>query len=300
MNRLSYQNHIKDFHPLILFIYFISILVFLVTLTNPVFVITGFAAWLFYVLLLIRFKDFIKTIFYSIPMIFFIALINPLFNHIGNTPLLYINDSPITLEALLYGIFTGVMIMSLIYLFKAFDRCIDSHKFIYLFGRIIPTIALMITMIMRFIPYFNRKLKIITQTQATMGVSTSQGSLKDRLKSGSNILSVLVSYSLEGTIDTADSMKARGYGLKGKTHYNTYILTLRDFVFSGFIIAFDVFFIIVLVSGMYKFEFYPGITKIVFDTRFIITIIIYFAFMGLPIIINLLEEIRWKLSRLKI
>ena len=300
MNRNSYQNHIKDFHPLILFIYFISILVFLVTLTNPVFVVTGFAAWLFYVLLLIRIKDFLKTIYYSIPMILFIALINPLFNHEGDTALLYINDNPITLEALLYGVFTGVMIMSLIYIFKAFDRCIDSHKFIYLFGKIIPTIALMITMIMRFIPYFNRKLKIITQTQATMGVSTEHGSIKDRLKSGSNILSVLVSYSLEGTIDTADSMKARGYGLKGKTHYNTYILTLRDFIFLAFIIAFDIFFLIVLVSGTYKFEFYPGITKIVFDTRFIITIIIYFAFMGLPIIINLLEEIRWKLSRLKI
>lgn len=300
MNRNSYQNHIKDFHPLILFIYFISILVFLVTLTNPVFVVTGFGAWLFYVLLLLRFKEFLKVIFYSIPMILFIALINPLFYHEGNTPLLYINDTPITLEALLYGVFTGVMILSLIYVFKAFDRCIDSHKFIYLFGRIIPTLALMITMIMRFIPYFNRKLKIITQTQATMGVSTSQGSFKSRLQSGSNILSVLVSYSLESTVDTADSMKARGYGLKGKTHYNSYVITARDIILLAFVLAFDIFFFILLGFGTYKFEFYPGITKLVFDTRFIITVCIYLVFMGLPIIINLLEEVRWKLSRLKI
>ena len=300
MLRSSYKNHFKDYHPLITFIFFISVLVFLVTLTNPVFLLTGFTAWLFYVFLLFRIKAFLKTFAYSLPMILFIALINPLFNDYGNTPLLYINDRPITLEALLFGAFTGIMILSMIYLFKAFDKCIDAHKFLYLFGRIIPTIALMITMTMRFIPYFNRKLKIINQTQHTMGVTTSGGSIRNRLKSGTNILSVLVSYSLEGTVDTADSMKARGYGLKGKTNYNSYVITFRDAILLLLVVAFDIYFGIALAKGTFNFEYNPDLTKIVYDANLIISVIIYFVFMGMPIFINLLEEIRWKLSRLKI
>ncbi len=300
MLRNSYNNYFKDFHPVVLFIYFISTLIFLITITNPVYMIAGFVLWFLYVFLLLRIKDFLKSLIYAIPMIIFISILNPLFNHYGNTPLLYINGTPYTLEALLYGCFTGIMILTLIYLFRAFDKCIDSHKFIFLFGKILPTLALMVTMIMRFIPYFNRKLKIIMQTQSTMGVSINKGNLKSRLRSGSNILSVLVSYSLEGTIDTADSMKARGYGLKGKSHYNSYVITFRDIILLVFIIFFDILFTILILLGTFKFEFYPEITPLSFDFRQIISVILYIIFMGIPIIINILEEVQWKLSRLKI
>lgn len=296
----KYSNFFADYHPVIVFIYFISVFVLLITITHPAFLLVSLIVYLFYVLLLIKLKAFLKSLFYMIPMVLFITLINPIFNHYGETPLLYYNGQPITLEATLYGIFVGVLITSLIFLFRAFDRCINSHKFIYLFGKFLPTIALMVTMIMRFIPYLSRKLSIISQTQATLGISIKEGTLKKRIYSGSNILSVLISMSLEGTIDTADSMKARGYQLKGKTHYNTFTYTFRDLTFLSITILFDLLFGIVLIMDTYHYDFNPRMTSFSFTFTNILMLIMYAIFMGLPIIVNILEEARWKFSRRKI
>ena len=95
-------------------------------------------------------------------------------------------------------------------------------------------------------------------------------------------------------------MKARGYGLKGKSHYNSYVITFRDIILLVLIIFFDILFTILILLGTFKFEFYPEITPLSFDFRQIISVILYIIFMGIPIIINILEEVQWKLSRLKI
>ncbi|SHI73317.1 energy-coupling factor transporter transmembrane component T [Parasporobacterium paucivorans] len=295
-----YSNFFGDYHPVVVFIYYMSIFVLLITITHPAFLLVSLFVLLLYSLLLDGIKSLLKSLVYMIPMVLFIAVINPFFNHYGETPLFYMNNRPVTLEALLFGVFTGVLIIGLIFLFKSFSRCIDSHRFIYLFGKILPTISLMITMVMRFMPYLKRKLSAISQTQATLGVSVNEGRIKKRLQSGANILSILISVSLEGTIDTADSMKARGYQLKGKTHYNTFVYTSRDFVLLVSTVILDIFFAIVVIRGSYAFEFYPRLTEVSFNSITILILVVNCLFMGLPIIVNIVEEVRWKLSRRKI
>ena len=54
----------------------------------------------------------------------------------------FMNDNPVTLEAVCYGFAVGVMIMSVFYWFKCFNAVMSSDKFIYLFGRVIPKLAL--------------------------------------------------------------------------------------------------------------------------------------------------------------
>lgn len=296
----SYSNFFGEYHPVAMFVYYMSIFVVLITISHPAFLLAGLCVFLIYALLLDGLKALLKSLAYMLPMVLFIAAINPIFNHYGETPLFYMNNRPITLEALLFGAFTGVLIIGLILLFRSFSRCIDSHRFIYLFGKILPTISLMITMVMRFMPYLKRKLSDIRQTQAVFGVSVNEGRIRSRLRAGANILSVLISVSLEGTIDTADSMRARGYGLKGKSHYNTYIYSPRDFVLLGISLLCDIFFGIILIRGIYKFEFYPSMTEISFSVSTVFILIIFALFMGLPVVINIVEEIRWKLSRRKI
>ena len=45
----------------------------------------------------------------------------------------------------------------------------------------------------------------------------ASGSLLQRLKNAITILSIMVTWALENAIETADSMKSRGYGLPGRT-----------------------------------------------------------------------------------
>ena len=53
-----------------------------------------------------------------------------------------------------------------------------------------------------------------------------------------NILSILVTWILEDSIDTADSMNARGYGLNGRTSFSIYRLDKRDKIILLIIVLF--------------------------------------------------------------
>src|SRR5699024_11929166 len=90
-----------------------------------------------------------------------------------------------------------------------------SDKFIYLFGKAIPKLSLVISMALRFIPLFKTQIKKISQTQKTLGIYTSK-SMVDRVLSGIRTFNSLLTWSFENSITQADSMKSRGYGLKGR------------------------------------------------------------------------------------
>ena len=103
-----------------------------------------------------------------------------------------------------------------------------SDKFIYLFGRIIPAISLLLSMALRFVPHFAAQLKVIRNGQKCVGMDVKDGNLREKARHGLNILSILVTWSLENAIETADSMRSRGYGSKGRTAFSIYRFTGRD------------------------------------------------------------------------
>ena len=83
-------------------------------------------------------------------------------------------------------------------------------------------------MTLRFVPKCKQQLQRIAQAQRGMGRDPSTGSLLHRLQEGVTILSILITWSLENAIETADSMKSRGYGLPGRTAFSLYRLDGRD------------------------------------------------------------------------
>ena len=54
------------------------------------------------------------------------------------------------------------------------------------------------------------------------------GGLRQRIRVGSRTLSIMISWSLENAVETADSMKSRGYSLPGRTAYSRYRWERRD------------------------------------------------------------------------
>lgn len=44
------------------------------------------------------------------------------------------------------------------------------------------------------------------------------------------ILSAMLTWSFENAVETADSMRSRGYGLKGRTSFSIYRMSRRDWV----------------------------------------------------------------------
>ena len=58
-----------------------------------------------------------------------------------------------------------------------------SDKFVYLFGRVIPALSLVLSMTLRFVPKFKAQLQTVMEAQRCVGRDTSNGSLPQRLKS---------------------------------------------------------------------------------------------------------------------
>ncbi len=89
------------------------------------------------------------------------ALLNPMFNHYGVTMLYYVKSSGnwITLEALVYGVVLGAVMFVVIQWFSCYNKVMTTDKFIYLFGRIIPALSLILSMALRFVPRFTAQLK---------------------------------------------------------------------------------------------------------------------------------------------
>lgn len=218
-------------HPILNFFYFGVVLVFTMFIQHPVFLLISFAGALCYGIRLNGFQKTLRMNFlFMIPGLLLTALLNPMLNHYGVTMLVYIESSGnwITLEALVYGVVLGAVLFIVIQWFSCFNQVMTSDKFIYLFGRIIPAMSLILSMVLRFVPRFLAQLKIIRNGQKSVGRDVSNGGFIRRAKYGLQMLSILVTWALENAIETSDSMKSRGYGLHGRTAFSIYGFNRRD------------------------------------------------------------------------
>ncbi len=235
------------------------------------------------------------TLKWCIPLVLLTAFLNPAFSHEGTTILLYFpSGNPLTLESILYGLSSGVMIATVMLWFVNFNRVITSDKFIYLFGRIIPAMSLVLSMTLRFIPKFRAQMELTVDAQKSIGRDISQGSLWYRTKIAITVLSIMVTWSLENAIETADSMKSRGYGLKDRTAFSIYRFDDRDKMallylgFCGFYLLAGV------IISAFGFRYFPSIRYIGLNAVTLSFQFVYLILCLMPVVLNYLEERKWK------
>ncbi len=129
---------------------------------------------------------------------------------------------------MLYGVAAAVMLASVVLWFSSYNEVMTSDKFVYLFGRVIPALSLVLSMALRFIPKFKAQMQTVSEAQACIGRDTKNGSVFQRVGNAVKIFSIMVTWSLENAIETADSMRSRGYGLPGRTAFSIYRFDDRD------------------------------------------------------------------------
>lgn len=115
------------------------------------------------------------------------------------------------------------------------------------------------------------------------------------MKSALNNLSALVTYSLESSIVTADSMTARGYNPKA-VRYSRYKFKAIDGVMIALSLVALVYVICAKAGGKITFVFDPRIYSKSFDA---VAFVLFLLLSLLPVIIDLTEEILWKISYAK-
>lgn len=284
----------SSYHPLINMLYFVQVIIYSMLFQHPVCLGISFLCAFSYAVSLNGKKHLRFGLTFMLPMLILAALFNPAFSHQGITILSYLpSGNPLTLESIIYGFAAALMMITVVNWFSCYNAVMTSDKFVYLFGRIIPALSLVISMALRFVPRFRAQIKIIADAQRCIGRDASQGGVFRRAKHGLKILSIMVTWALENAIETADSMKGRGYGLPGRTAFSIFRFDKRDRKALIFLLICGTYIIIGALFGALKFYYYPAIWTT--WTAYSFSLFgVYAALCSMPLYINRKEELRWK------
>jgi energy-coupling factor transport system permease protein len=263
--------------------------------THPVLQAISLVCALIYSIMLSGKRAVVFNLAYMLPLLLVTAVLNPLFNHAGVTILFYLhNGNPITLESILYGISAACMFITVIIWFSCYNAVMTSDKFIYLFGKIMPALSLVFSMVLRFVPRYRAQLKAISGAQKCIGRDVTQGSMLARARNGLTILSIMTTWALENAIETADSMKSRGYGLPGRTSFSLYRFDRRDQIVLLAMLGLIAVILVGAAWGANGMRFFPSIRM---PEQTLLSVAVYLAYGGLslvPVIIQAVEEWKWK------
>ena len=281
-------------HPTISFLYFGLVLLFTMCFDHPLARLVSLAGALCYSLYLNGRKAARFSLLYMLPMLLLTAIINPAFSHEGVTILAYLpSGNPLTLESILFGIASALMLVAVVLWFSCYNAVMTSDKFVYLFGRVIPALSLVLSMTLRFVPKFKAQARAVSEAQRCVGRDVRDGSLLRRLRNGVTILSILLTWSLENAIETADSMRSRGYGLPGRTAYSIYRFDARDRMallwlgFCGFCV------IGAWIARGFFWRWYPSVRFTPFLPLVVFFHLVYFALCFTPLAMDLYADLHW-------
>lgn len=234
---------------------------------------------------------------FLLPTVLAVALINPAFSHAGVTILAYLpSGNPLTLESIVYGTAAAVMLAAVILWFSCFNVVMTTDKFVYLFGRVIPAMSLVLSMAFRFVPRFAAQFREVSEAQRCIGRDLSEGSAVERIKKAASIVSIMVTWSLENAAQTADSMKSRGYGLSGRTAFSVYCLDGRDKALLVWLLLCGFYIACGWAAGGIEFHYYPMITGAQLGAFQLSFMLAYLLLCLTPIVLDAVEDIKWKHS----
>lgn len=293
---MNKKDEFGSYNPWVLVTFYTMVIIGTILISNPIAIAGSFLAGVSYVLYQ-KGQRAIKFIFFLLPMMLLGALLNPVFNHRGSTILTYFRDNPITLEAVVFGIASAFMIGSIIFWFSTFNYIITSDKLMYLGSKIVPSITLVFAMVLRFVPRFERQVEEIIKGQKALGRKSTEKKFLPKMRFATKIMSVMTTWSLENSVDLANSMKARGFGACNRTTYAIFKFCSRDFCLLSILIL-----IIGIIIGTSINIFHVNVNMRIYPTLAIPEITLksiavnvavisgYFV----PLIINFYEDLKWK------
>lgn len=291
------RDAFSSYHPLVNFLFFALVVGFSMFLTHPVCLAVSLLCATAYAISLGGRRALGFQLRVLLPVLLFTAVVNPAFNHKGATVLTYLpSGNPLTLESILYGVAAAVMLAAVITWFSCYTAVMTSDKFVYLFGRVIPALSLVLSMTLRFVPKFKTQLRAVSEAQRCMGRSVADGGVRRRAKNAVTILSIMVTWAMENAVETADSMKSRGYGLPGRTAFSIYPFDDRDKTALAWLGACGLYLLWGWAAGGLAWRYFPSLTGAGVTPLNVSFPLVYLALCLTPVILNRREDRIWARS----
>jgi energy-coupling factor transport system permease protein len=288
----------ESYNPIVLFLYFLAVGSIVMFTVNPLLVLIALVTMFVSSIVCVRRRSG-KYYLYIFVIFVLTSAANPVFSHNGVTVLFVLNDNPVTLEAVLYGMEMGAMIAAVLMMMRLFLDVMTCDRLLYIIGSASPKFALLVSMTLRFIPLFGRQAAKVEDTQRTLGMYNDENAI-DTIKGKLKVFSIMTTWGLENGIITADSMSARGYGTGRRTFYSPYRFRRTDAALLLVILALSGFVLVNAALGKLKFSFYPAMSGIPGGFGAVLSYVFYAVLCVIPLLIEIGEKVRWKLSESKI
>jgi len=278
-------------HPVTNFLFFLGAICFGVLFQHPAYLLAAvLCAGVYYLLLAGR--KAIKTFLMLLPLLLIVAAVNPLFNTRGEHVLFSLFGRPYTLEALAYGFAVGAILVITLLWFGCYNHVMTEDKFTALFGNFAPSLSLLLVMVFRMIPNLISKAKQITNARRSIGKGAENAPLKEKLSHSMTVLLTLTGWALESSIQTADSMRSRGYGTAKRTSFRLYRMTPSDWWLLLFTIT---------AAAVTAYSGVTGATEAVYTPEFSaapVTVFfpVYCIFLLIPTVIHVKEVLICRIS----
>ena len=292
------RDAFMGFHPAVNLCFFAAVIGMSMFLMHPVFLAISILCGCGYLWYLQGGRGLLRQVGYLLPVLLFTAALNPLFNHEGETVLFLLrNGEPVTLEAVCFGLASAVLMGASIVWFNCCNAVFTTDKIIYLFGRVIPSLSLLVSMTLRFVPRFKDYLRATMQVQKALQPPQTK---LDTLKQALTAFSATVSWAMEQSIVTADSMKSRGYGSSGRTAYAIYRFECRDGLTLAGIAVLCIGTLLPWLTGAVAWSFYPAMTGAPLGFGQMVSCLSFLGLCLMPLIIDLKEDCKWNSLRSRI
>jgi energy-coupling factor transport system permease protein len=248
-------------HPAVYIIYYLVLIIFAFLFNNPYYLISLLVCVSVLIILQGISSEFKNLIRFFIPMSLLIIILNPLVSHVGVTKIYIMGNYFITLEAVTYGILMSLSLLIILLLFTSYSNAVSYQEMLYIFSKKFPNISMIIIMALRFIPLLNFRLSEVNKVfqfdqKHSNNEKKDEGKI-DKLKNTAKMLAVVVSWSLEESMLTANSMKARGYGITQRTSYLSFKFRKIDYYFMVIVLVSALVCIAGLLQGQGRIEIYP-------------------------------------------
>lgn len=249
----------ENVYPLVPFSYFLFVTAAAMFTVHPLFAAAQFSVAGLWTVHLGGWAAYRKKIPWMLGVTAAVTAGNMILSHNGEIVLWYALGNAVTLEAMLYGLTMGVVLTTVLLWIGAAGTVLTMDRILALSGGVFPSLTLTLSTMLRYLPLLKRRYRVIRQAQNAMGRGGADMSLPGKIRQRAKEFSILISWSLEHAIDTADSMESRGYGSRRRSSFAIFRFRKSDGVHLAAILVLGTAALLaVLLPGMRAY-YYPTI-----------------------------------------
>ncbi len=261
-------------HPLSMLIFFLFTIILPAFTGNPYFYILSIIIGLIMLFNTLPLSNVLKSIPGYLLLFVLISCFNPLFYHDGDTILFYLNGKRVTLEALAYGMNSALMVIGVLIWCRIFTHFYTSDKIMYLFGTFSPKTAIIISMVLRLVPLYREHIGTYRNTQKLLGIF-GEGTFFEKIQAEFKIFGGFLTWLLEHSMTTSDSMTARGYGVAKRKAYKLFTFKLSDALICCITAVASGYIIYAIITGAFSTVFYPSLILPTFSVKSIVAFLLF-------------------------